>query len=54
MGQCLIEKDMSRCYPEDIENPLIGNALIFQALNQPLAGALRGHADTSQINRVHT
>ena len=32
---------------------LIGNALVFQALNQPLPRALRGHADASQFNRVH-
>jgi hypothetical protein len=45
---------MSWRYPEDIEDPLIGDALIFQTLNQPLTRTLRGHADTSQINRVHT
>ena len=54
MGQCLIEKDVSWRDPEDIEDALIGDTLIFQSLNQPLTRALGGHADTSQINRVHS
>ena len=45
MSQRFIDEQVTRGIADHLEHPLVLNTLLAQALDQAVAGALRGHAD---------
>ncbi|MCY1250152.1 hypothetical protein D9M72_637590 [compost metagenome] len=52
MRQRLVDEQVARRATDHLKHLVVAQAVVVQALDQPLAGTLRGHADPAALQIV--